>query len=87
MRVLTKKQAQTIAYLWHGGQSDPLYAFASSGHIGPDLYWNVRTELRYQRDLYMRLDPQAMSEAVYRSNMDDLLALLRYVRHQGAPVR
>lgn len=32
-RVIDSRKARKLAYDWHGGQSSPLYAFASSGLI------------------------------------------------------
>lgn len=32
-RRITPEKARRIAYDWHGGQSSPLYAFASSGLV------------------------------------------------------
>ena len=33
MKTISHAKARKLAYLWHGGQSSPLYAFASSGIV------------------------------------------------------
>lgn len=48
-RTITPEKARELAYQWHGGQSSPLYAFASSGLVAdePALRREIQVCLGY----------------------------------------
>lgn len=68
--VITDAQARTVAADWHGGQSSPLYALASSGAI-PDVD-AVRGEISAD-----------LSTVDVGTERRPLLALDTYVREHG----
>lgn len=43
---LSEPEARQIAYEWHGGQSSPLYSFASSGYLHPRLEQEIGQNMR-----------------------------------------
>ena len=55
-RLITPEKARRIAYDWHGGQSSPLYAFASSGLVAdlPALVAEIDDCKRYGLSTQLR---------------------------------
>ena len=55
-RLITHEKARRIAYDWHGGQSSPLYAFASSGLVAdlPALVAEIDDCKRYGLSTQLR---------------------------------
>lgn len=46
---ISEGEARLIASQWHGGQNSPLYAFASSGTILPDLADEITSQLPWEK--------------------------------------
>lgn len=46
---ISEGEARLIASQWHGGQACPLYAFASSGTILPDLADEITSQLPWEK--------------------------------------
>ena len=55
-RLITHEKARRIAYDWHGGQSSPMYAFASSGLVAdlPALVAEIDDCKRYGLSTQLR---------------------------------
>jgi hypothetical protein len=60
---LSSDEAREIASQWHGGQSSPLYSFASSGYLHPDM------EQEIGQNMYV---PQTPEDEDNMSNLNDL---------------
>ena len=55
-KLITPEKARRIAYDWHGGQSSPMYAFASSGLVAdlPALVAEIDDCKRYGLSTQLR---------------------------------
>jgi len=74
-------KARQIAADWHGGQATPLYSFASSGYLHPDLESDIsKTLAEVHRAI---TDPKHHAHASYRlGDARQLQSLLNHVRSQ-----
>lgn len=72
--MITVETARRIASEWHGGQSSPLYAFASSGTVLPGVVEEVEYDISAERH----------DQSVPKHEIDELVSLLEYLRVQVA---